>query len=109
MDERRARGDRRGHQSIDIQVTLGRRTRADVTGLVGDSNVQRLTIAVGVDRDGAQAHLPARADDADGNLSAVRDEEFHEAGVDLQRDVAVLARRVPVALVIRAREGGNEL
>ena len=69
-------------------------------GLVGEAHVQRVAVGLGVDRDRADPHLVAGADDAHRDLAAVGDEDLLERGGHLERDVAVLARRVRVALVL---------
>ena len=110
---------------VDAQVALRGRARADVDRLVGFAHVPRVAIAVGVDGDRRQAHLAARADDPDGDLAAVGDQDFHRscrlpvAGVRRsagsgkreasQRNIPVLLRRVLVALGLERRERGDQL
>ena len=45
---------------------------------VREPDVKGGAVGLGVDRDGADAHLMERADDADGDLTAVRDEDLLE-------------------------------
>src|SRR5690606_19266223 len=65
-------------QPRDVQVAVARRRRADADVLVGKAHVQRLAVRLAVYRDCADAHLAARADDAQRNLAAVRDQYFLE-------------------------------
>ena len=51
---------------------------ADAVGLVGLEAVQGEAVFVRVDGDGADAQLVGRAEDADGDLAAVGDEQFLE-------------------------------
>src|SRR5581483_7108385 len=63
-----------------VQVALARRRRADAVRLISDANVTRGAIGLRVDGNGLKAVLAAGAHDADGDLSAVGDEDFLEAG-----------------------------
>jgi len=67
---------RRVDDVVDDEVRLGRRRRPDRVGLVGEADVQRLAIRVGVDRDRADTHLAAGAMDPDGDLAAVGDQHL---------------------------------
>src|SRR5439155_20871364 len=58
------------------QVAVARRARSDRVRLVGAADVQRGAIALGVHGDRRDVHLAARADDAHGDLAAVRDQDF---------------------------------
>ncbi len=51
---------------------------ADPVGLVGLEAVQAELVLLGIDRDGALAHLVGRPHDADGDLASVGDEDFLE-------------------------------
>ena len=55
----------------DRQVGLGRGGRADADGFVGHAHVHRVTVGGGMHRDGLDAHLAGRADDAQRDLSPV--------------------------------------
>ena len=44
-------------------------------GLIGRAHMQRLGISIGIDRDGANAHGPRRADDPASDFAAVGDEQ----------------------------------
>ena len=63
---------------VDAEVALGRRGGADRVRLVGDADVERGAVGVGVDGDGGDAHLVERARDANGDLAAVGDEDLAE-------------------------------
>ena len=58
------------------QVAVGGRLAAEGVRLVGDLDVQGVTVGLGVDGDGADASVGAGTGDADGDLAAVRDEDF---------------------------------
>jgi hypothetical protein len=53
-------------------VLLGVEVRRDLHGLVGDAGVQRARVVGRDDRDRRDPALAARAEDADGDLAAVR-------------------------------------
>ena len=63
---------------VDDEIGFGRRGRADVDGLVGHFDVERVLVGVGIDRDGLDAHAPRGLDDAAGDLAAVGDQDFLE-------------------------------
>ncbi len=63
-----------------IQIALARRRRADQDGLVGLTDVKRVRIGLGMDRDGAQAHAAGGAEDAAGDLAAIGDQDGSEHG-----------------------------
>ena len=69
-----AGGDDRG----DVQIALRRRRRADADAFVGKTNVHGLGVGLGVDGDRGDAHLLARAVNAQRDLAAVGDEDFFE-------------------------------
>ena len=73
-----ARGDL--EQPLLVEVALGRRPRPDEVRLVGDADVQRAAVGLGVDGDGADPELAQGPEDADGDLAAVRHEDFREDG-----------------------------
>ncbi len=66
-------------QAIDVEVGLGRRRRPDVPRLVGQLDVQRLTVDFRVDGNGAHPQLASPANDPERDLAPVGDED----GVDL--------------------------
>ena len=61
-----------------VEVTPGGGTGPDQVSLVGRRNVQRGPVDLGVDGHGADPELAQRPKDADGNLAAVRYEDFRE-------------------------------
>ena len=63
--------DRGGDDRRDAQVALGRRRRADVHGLVGEADVQRVAVGGRVDGDRLDAELVQRPDHAHRDLAAV--------------------------------------
>ena len=60
------------------EIALRGRRRADMHRLVGHLDMHGLAIGVGIDRDGRDAHLPRRLDDAAGDLAAIGDQDFLE-------------------------------
>ena len=70
-----------GEHGIVVEVALGKTRAADAIRLVGKLHVQRVRIGRGVDGDGLDAHIAARADNTDRDFAAVGDEHFveHEA------------------------------
>jgi hypothetical protein len=65
---------------LNVQVGLGGSRGTDMVSLVRFANMQRGAIDVGINRDGGDSHLVARADDADSNLSPICDENLFEHG-----------------------------
>ena len=76
----RAARDRRRDDVGDRQVRFRGGRGADADGLVGQLDVQAVLVGGGVDRDGGEAELLAGADDADGDLAAVGDEDLRSGG-----------------------------
>ena len=67
-----------GDDLVHHQVGLARRRRADVHRFVGQLDMARVAVGVGVDGDGGNAHLLRGLDDAAGDFAAVGDENFGE-------------------------------
>ena len=65
-------------EARNVEVGLARRRRPDADVVVGEAHVQRFAVGLGVDGDRLHAELAARADDAQRDLAAVRDEDFLE-------------------------------
>ena len=61
----------------DVEIAARRLVAAEVKRLVRLAHVPGDTIAVRVDRDCGQPHLAAGAYDANGDLAAIGDEDFH--------------------------------
>ena len=61
-----------------VQVAVEAPRRADADVLVGEAHVQRVLVGLRVDRDRLDAELAARADDAQRDLAAVRDQDLIE-------------------------------
>jgi hypothetical protein len=47
-------------------------------GFVCHLDMKRVTVGIGIDRYGPDAHAPRRLDDTAGDLAAVRDQDFRE-------------------------------
>jgi hypothetical protein len=66
--------DDRGH----VEIAVGAARGADADVFVGKPHVQRVLVGLRVDGDRLDAELPARRDDAQGDLAAVGDQDFLE-------------------------------
>ena len=74
-----AAGRRRGgDERRDVQVALRGGRRADVDGLVGEADVERVAVGGRVDGHGLDPELVAGPDEADGDLAPVRDQDAAE-------------------------------
>ncbi len=62
----------------NVEITLRQLRRPDANRLVGKAHVQRIPVGLAVDRDRADAEFLARANDAQGNLAAIRHQNFLE-------------------------------
>ena len=71
-----ARTARDVDEALHAQIAVARSAWADRIRLIRIAHVQRRAVALGIDRDRRQAHLPARADNAHGDLAAVRDDNL---------------------------------
>jgi hypothetical protein len=65
-----------GDDVLDVEVALGGLAGADAHGLVGEADVQGVLVGGRVHGDGLQAELAARADDPQGDLPAVGDQDL---------------------------------
>ena len=63
---------------VGAQIAFRNGRGADMHGLVGHGDMQRLRVGVGIDRDRAHAQPPRRAHDAAGDLAAIGDQDFLE-------------------------------
>src|SRR5262249_25492585 len=62
----------------DVQVAVGAPRRADAHVLVRELDVERVLVGLRVDGHRADAHLPARVDDAKRHFTAIRDQDLLE-------------------------------
>ena len=65
-------------QLLDVQVALGRRSRAEQVRLVGSLDMDRISVELGVDGHGCDPKLLASADYADGDLAPVGNQYLRE-------------------------------
>jgi len=78
MDGLGARRDRGGDDRIGIEIALRDHRRADADRFVGEIDMRRETVGLRIDGDGSDAHEPERANDAAGDLAAIRNQDFLE-------------------------------
>jgi hypothetical protein len=71
---------RRLDQPRHDEVALGGGRWADQEGLVGDPRVQCAAVCLRIDGDRPDPELAQRAEDANGDLAAIRDEDSGERG-----------------------------
>ena len=70
-------GDFRGaDDGGDVQVAAGALGRADADGLVGETHVRAVTVGFRIDGDRLDSQFLAGADDANGNLAPIGDENL---------------------------------
>ena len=73
-----ARRAARGDQFFAVKVRLGRRRRTDRHRFVGEFDVKRVAVGIGIDRDRRNSQALRGADDAAGDLTAIGDQHFRE-------------------------------
>ena len=69
-----------GNQVRNLQVAVARRGWANAHRLVSEAHVQGIAVGLRIHGDGLDAHLAAGANDAHGDFTAVRDENFLNHG-----------------------------
>jgi hypothetical protein len=69
-----------GQDTVAAQIGVARGRRADAGCFIGQATCRRAGVGVGVDGDGGDPHLLAGADDADGDLAAIGDQDFAKHG-----------------------------
>ena len=107
MDRIRAGDFRSGDDAVDLQVRFLAGCWADADRFVSELDVHRVHVRLGINGDGFDIKFAAGADDAEGNFTAIGDEDALEHGVvseevnpcaltreanlfDAEKDVAVL-------------------
>ena len=93
----------------DGQIALGCRRRSQPHRLVGQHHVERLPVGLGKDGDGGDAHLAAGADDPNGDLAPIGDEDLPEGrahGSGMIAGGVTTRQRGSRQRVARARGGG---
>ena len=78
MNRLGARAGRRVEELLDDQIGLGGGVAAEGERLVRIERVRREAVDGGVDGDRRDVHVPQGAEDAESDLSAVRDQDFGE-------------------------------
>ncbi|MCY1174387.1 hypothetical protein D9M73_145880 [compost metagenome] len=67
-----------GNDCRNVQVGVGGRCRTDADGFVCQAQVHQFLVSLGVNGDGLDAHLFAGAQDPQGDLTAVGDQNFFQ-------------------------------
>src|SRR6266542_1954132 len=67
-----------GDDAGDIEVRLACRSGTDADVVIGEADVQRFPIRLGVHRNRLDSELAARAYDSQRNLASIRDQNFFE-------------------------------
>ena len=62
----------------DVEIALGRGRRAHTDAFVCQADMHRIGVGLGVDGDGAYAHLAAGAVDTKGDFAAIGDQDLVE-------------------------------
>ncbi len=78
VDRLRAGAPRGVEDALGDEVGFARRGRAEQHRLVGQPDVARVGVGLGIDGDGADAHAPGGLDDPAGDFSAVGNEDLGE-------------------------------
>jgi hypothetical protein len=73
MDRIGARDLGGGNDARDVEVRFARGRGPDADVVVGEADVERFPIGLGVDSDGLDAQLATGSDDAQSDFAAVRD------------------------------------
>ncbi len=68
----------------DLQIAFGGRGWADADGVVGQFEIRRIAVGRAVDGDDFDAEILAGADDPQGDLTTIGDEDALEHGRELQ-------------------------
>ena len=63
-------------QPFDVEVGIAGARGAEQHGFIGERDMQRIAVGLGIDSDGLQSHGPRSADDTHGDLAAVGDQEL---------------------------------
>ena len=84
----------RGQHRVDVEVALGGGRRPDRDRLVGETDVNGVPVGLRVDGDGRDLELAQGAENADRDLTPVRDEDLAEHGLGELEHRVVLGDRV---------------
>lgn len=61
---------------VSIEVALRSSLAAQGIGLVGQAHMQGVAVELGIDRHRGDAHFASRANDADGDLTPIGNQDF---------------------------------
>ena len=73
----------RGHDLVDDEIRLGGRRRADMNGLVGHVDMERITVGIGIDGDRLDPEPVRGFHDAAGDFAPIGDQKFRKHGSPL--------------------------
>ena len=73
-----------GQDGGDVEIALLARLPTEGVRLVGQADVEGVTVGLGIDGDRSDAHLPAGPDDPDGDLAPVGDEDRRKHAISCQ-------------------------
>ena len=95
MDGVRAGDLAGGDQRRDVEIAVAGGRRADADALVGEAHMHGVGVGGGMDRDGGDAEFLGGAQDAQGDLAPVGDEDLveHRALLDHEQRLAVFDGR----------------
>lgn len=65
---------------LGVEVALSRGLAAQSEGVVGKSDMKRITVELGVDRNGLDSEFLARSNHSNGNLASIGDEDGRKRG-----------------------------
>ena len=103
MDGLAAGGHGDFEDRADVQIAGRNRRGADAVALVGEADVHRFAVGLGIDRHRRDAHLLAGAYDPQRDLAAVGDEDFGKHGVSLLPISSAQRRTRPPCIRCRPR------
>src|SRR6476620_7297010 len=81
---------------IDFEVAFGTGRRPDANGFIRQLDVETFQVGLGIDGDGLNPEFFARSDDPEGDFAPIRDEDFLEHYLTIDRIFGRLRAPVPL-------------
>jgi len=103
MDRIYVRDFSRADHSRNVQVAQRKLRRPNADRLVGEAHGQRVAVRLAINGDGADAQLLARADHAQGDLSAIGNQDFLEHELKLSASLFLRGNSSLFAVGTRSR------